>query len=60
MGGGLLGYIAGEMAVGDPVIAPWIAANASGLVAIVPFLGFATVVAAAGLLARRRRGADGC
>src|SRR5205814_8180360 len=30
-GGGLLGYIAGEMAVEDPAIAPWIAANASQL-----------------------------
>src|SRR6266481_9178749 len=27
-GGGLLGYIAGEMAIEDPVVAPWIAANA--------------------------------
>ncbi|TMG83225.1 MAG: TerC family protein, partial [Betaproteobacteria bacterium] len=30
-GGGLLGYIAGEMAVEDPVIQPWIAANAASL-----------------------------
>lgn len=58
-GGGLLGYIAGEMAVGDPVIEPWIAANASGLVAIVPLLGFAAVVAVAHLLVRRRQGAVG-
>src|SRR6202140_1180012 len=28
-GGGRLGYIAGEMMVGDPGVAPWIATNAS-------------------------------
>jgi YjbE family integral membrane protein len=57
-GGGLLGYIAGEMAVGDPVIAPWIDANASALVSVVPFLGFGIVVAAGLLLTRRRRRAS--
>jgi YjbE family integral membrane protein len=57
-GGGLLGYIAGEMAVEGPVVEPWIAANASGLVPIVPFAGFATVVAAGMLLMRRRKRAD--
>jgi YjbE family integral membrane protein len=54
-GGGLLGYIAGEMAVEAPVVEPWIAANASGLVPTVPFVGFATVVVAGLLLVRRRK-----
>jgi len=54
-GGGLLGYIAGGMAVEDPLVQPWIAANASGVAPWVPLVGF-TAVAAAGLgLARRRR-----
>ncbi len=54
-GGGLLGYIGGEMAVEDPVVAPWIAANASGLVPLMPVVGLAAVVAAGMLLTRRRR-----
>ena len=53
-GGGMLGYIGGEMALDDPVIEPWIAANASGLAPLVPFVGFAAVVAAGLLLVRRR------
>jgi YjbE family integral membrane protein len=57
-GGGLLGYIGGEMAVEDPVIAPWIAANATGLVPIVPAVGLVAVVAT-GLLLTRRRGRAG-
>jgi YjbE family integral membrane protein len=53
-GGGLLGYIAGEMAVEDPVIAPWIAANAPHLSDFAPLAGFALVVAAGVWLTRRR------
>jgi YjbE family integral membrane protein len=53
-GGGLLGYIAGEMAVEDPAVEPWIAANAPQLVGIAPFAGFAAVVAAGLWLIRRR------
>ncbi len=53
-GGGMLGYIGGEMALDDPVIEPWIAANASGLAPLVPFVGFAAVVAAGLVLVRRR------
>jgi YjbE family integral membrane protein len=54
-GGGLLGYIAGEMAVADPVLEPWIAAHPIGLVPIVPWAGFAGVIAAGLLFARRRK-----
>jgi YjbE family integral membrane protein len=37
-GAALLGWIAGGMAISDPVIAPWANANAPGLVAIAPAL----------------------
>jgi len=53
-GGGLLGYIAGEMMVEDPAIAPWIAANAAGAVWLAPILGVAVVVLAGVYLIRRR------
>lgn len=39
----LLGWIAGDMAITDPLIAPWAYANAPGLVAIAPALGAAFV-----------------
>jgi YjbE family integral membrane protein len=54
-GGGLLGYIAGEMAVEEPALQSWIAANAAGVAWIVPPLGFAVVVAAGLWLTRGRR-----
>lgn len=54
-GGGLLGYIAGELAAEDPEIAPWLAANASALEPIFPLVGFAVVLAAGLLLTRRRK-----
>ena len=58
-GGGLLGYIAGDMAIEDPVVAPWIAANAAHLSEFAPLAGFALVVAAGGWLTRRRARARG-
>jgi YjbE family integral membrane protein len=55
-GGGLLGYIAGEMMVEDPAVAPWIAANASQVDALAPGAGLALVVALGwGLTHRHRR-----
>ena len=54
-GGGLLGYIAGEMAVEDPAIAPWIAANAAESSQWAPAAGFALVVAVGLGLSRRRK-----
>ena len=42
-GAAMLGWIAGGMAISDPVIAPWANANAPGLVAIAPLLGAAFV-----------------
>jgi YjbE family integral membrane protein len=52
-GGGLLGYIAGDMAVEDPAIAPWIAANAAQLAVFAPAAGFVLVVAVGAWLVRR-------
>jgi YjbE family integral membrane protein len=57
-GGGLLGYIAGEMAIEDPAVAPWIAAHASQLAPWAPATGFALVVAVGWGLTRRRRQAQ--
>jgi YjbE family integral membrane protein len=54
-GGGLLGYIAGEMMVEDPAVAPWIAANASQLPALAPAAGFSLVVALGWGLSRHHR-----
>ena len=55
-GGGLLGYIAGEMVIEDPALQSWITANAAEVAWIVPPLGFAAVVAMGLWLTRRRRG----
>jgi YjbE family integral membrane protein len=54
-GGGLLGYIAGEMVVEEPALQSWIKANAAGITWIVPVVGFAVVVAIGVWLTRRRR-----
>lgn len=43
LGAALLGWIAGDMAISDPLIANWANANAPGLVAIAPALGAAFV-----------------
>ena len=42
-GAALLGWIAGDMAISDPAVAPWANADAPGLVAIAPALGAAFV-----------------
>ena len=52
-GGGLLGYIAGEMAVEDPAVAPWIALHAHKYVWLAPILGFLIVVSVGYVLSRR-------
>jgi YjbE family integral membrane protein len=53
LGGGLLGYIAGEMAVEDPVVHPWFTAKAPDLEVTIPPAGFG-IVAAAGTWLKRR------
>lgn len=53
LGAGLLGYVAGEMAVTDPVAAPWIDANAHWLHTVVPAAGVAIVIGLGKFLAAR-------
>lgn len=54
-GGGLLGYIAGEIAVEDAAIRSWVTANAPSLHYIAPAVGVAIVVAAGTWLTRRHK-----
>jgi YjbE family integral membrane protein len=54
-GGALLGWIAGEVLVGDPAIEPWILAHAHVLETLAPAAGAGFVVAAGMLLKRRAR-----
>ena len=54
-GGGLLGYIAGEIAVEDAAVKPWINANAPELHYLAPAAGILIVVAAGIWLTRRSR-----
>lgn len=55
LGAALLGYVAGEMAVTDPVAAPWIEANAPWLHMFAPLLGAVLVVLAGKYFARRKK-----
>jgi YjbE family integral membrane protein len=57
-GGGLLGYIAGDLATDDPVVAPWIESSAPMVDWLAPFIGIAIVVIPGLWLARRRRPAS--
>ena len=43
-GGVLIGYVAGDVALGDPALAPWIGANVSALDPAVPVASAALVV----------------
>jgi YjbE family integral membrane protein len=56
-GGGLLGYIAGEIAVTDTAVKPWIDASAPSLHYVAPAAGIAIVVAVGVWLMRRNRSA---
>lgn len=44
LGGGVLGWVAGEMAIADPVVGPWVQGNADWLHSIAPALGAVSVV----------------
>ena len=55
LGAALLGYVAGEMAVTDPAVAPWIEANARLLHMFAPLLGAVLVVLAGKYFARRKK-----
>jgi len=54
-GGGLLGYIAGDIATTDVVVKPWIDAAAPELHTIAPLVGAIVVVAGGAWATRRRR-----
>jgi len=54
-GGGLLGYIAGEIATEDTAVRPWIGANAPALHYVAPAAGIVIVVATGIWLTRRNR-----
>jgi predicted tellurium resistance membrane protein TerC len=54
-GGGLLGYVAGEMIVEDVSIEPWIKANAHLLGWAIPIAGIVIVIGVAQWLKRRRQ-----
>ncbi len=53
MGAGLLGYVAGDMAVGDLAVAGWVEAHAPSLEYIAPAVGVAVVLAVGWWLAQR-------
>src|SRR5579885_1473935 len=59
LGGGVLGWVAGEMAVGDPSIAGWLRAHVPSLDIIVPIAGACLVVGLGRFLANRRLGHAG-
>ncbi|MEP6998764.1 MAG: TerC family protein [Betaproteobacteria bacterium] len=54
-GGGLLGYIAGDLATDDPVVAPWIDLHVPAVDWLAPIVGVAVVVIPGLWLARGRR-----
>jgi YjbE family integral membrane protein len=56
-GGGLLGYIAGEIAIEDAAVKPWIDANAPVLHYLAPAVGIVVVVTVGVWLTRRNRAA---
>ncbi|HSD96347.1 MAG TPA: TerC family protein [Sulfuricaulis sp.] len=55
LGAALLGYVAGEMAVSDPVAAPWIEANMPFLHSLAAVLGAALVVLFGKFFAHRKK-----
>src|SRR6185312_1728286 len=55
IGAGLLGYVAGDMAVGDPAIKTYIDTHEHFLVHLAPIVGALLVVIAGKMLARRKQ-----
>ena len=53
-GGGLLGYIAGDMAIEDPVVEPWLVENAAHVANLIPLASLVLVIAVGSWLTRRR------
>lgn len=56
-GGGVLGWVAGEMAIADPAVGPFVQSSANWLHTAAPLLGAALVVVAGTMLARANQGA---
>ena len=54
LGGGILGWVAGEMAVTDPVISPWVDSEAHWLHTVAPGLAALLVVAAGKWIAAKK------
>jgi YjbE family integral membrane protein len=54
IGAGLLGYVAGDMAVGDPAVKTYVDTHAHFLVQLAPIVGALFVVIAGKMLARRK------
>ena len=57
-GAALLGFVAGEMLVTDPMLGPWIDAHAAWLPRVLPVAGALAVVLTGWLLASRARAAE--
>jgi predicted tellurium resistance membrane protein TerC len=57
VGGGILGWVAGEMAVSDPILAPWVEGHAHWLHEVLPAMSAAIVVALGKWMAVRKGGA---
>ncbi len=58
IGGALLGWVAGEMAIGDPLVKDWVDAHAAWLHYVAPAAGAILVVLVGKWLARRAEAAE--
>jgi predicted tellurium resistance membrane protein TerC len=54
LGGGILGWVAGEMAITDPVVEPWVQAHAHWMEEAAPVVGALLVVVAGKWLGARK------
>jgi YjbE family integral membrane protein len=54
IGGGVLGWVAGEMAIADPIVSPWVEGNADWLHSMAPVIGALSVVAVGKSIAARK------
>jgi len=58
VGGGVLGWVAGEMAIADPVVGPYVEGGAQWVHSAAPLLGAIMVVAVGTMLAKRKAAAS--
>jgi YjbE family integral membrane protein len=54
VGGGVLGWVAGEMAIADPIVSPWVEGEANWLHSMAPVIGALSVVAVGKSIAARK------